>query len=262
MPPDISYLPVPIGSLTLDGPDATRFLDGQVTQKITPVPVGESTLAALVSPDGYIISPLRILHRAQDTWELACPTPLMQAVTERLTRFFIRIKATLVATREASLCPIDQASPTLNPLWPLSEELVATTDTPDETAFLLERLLRGASYLPQDGGPRLQVESVPTLTARAVSYNKGCYTGQELVARTHSRGARPPISLVPLTTGDTSLPDQSVIDSKGESAGEITSFATFDHTTYAIAQIKRRFVEGADLYTSTGSPLLPRKPPT
>jgi len=255
-------LAVPIGSLTLSGPDATRFLEGQVTQRIASVPVGEATLGAVMFPEGHLLSPLRLVHTEDETWELMCPTPLMQTVAERLNRFFIRVKASLEATAQASLCAIEANHPTLEPLWPLNEQLSPTKDVADVDSFLRERLLRGSSYLPQDGAPRLQVESVPTLSDRAVSYTKGCYTGQELVARTHSRGAKPPLTLIALEGEATDLADQDILSGTGEVAGVITSSLVVAGRLYAIAQTKRRFVEEPTYSTASGSPLTHRAIPS
>jgi folate-binding protein YgfZ len=76
------------------------------------------------------------------------------------------------------------------------------------------------------------------LVDRTVSFEKGCYTGQELVARVHHRGAEPVRSLVRVNgTGDQEILVADEVTVSGELVGTITS-SVGSHPT-ALGYVKR-----------------------
>ena len=126
---------------------------------------------------------------------------LGERVEARLRKFLLRTKATI--TREAGA-------------------------TDDDAARIAEG---------RPGAPEFDERSVPAETGwadRAVSFTKGCYTGQELVARMDSRVAEPPRRLVRITaTGDVAPGAAIAVD--GVEVGHVTSAAG----TVALGYVKR-----------------------
>ena len=106
------------------------------------------------------------------------------------------------------------------------------------------RIRAGWPVMGAEIGPRtIPAELGPSLISKSVSFTKGCYTGQELVARIDSRGGNVPrpLRLIEIAGADDLGPGTAVtVD--GETVGEITS-AAFDPVagvTVALGPVHRR----------------------
>ncbi len=122
-----------------------------------------------------------------------------------------------------------------------------------QSAFEAFRVEVGMSRFGQDFGP----ENLPQETGieEAISYSKGCYLGQEVVARLHYRGqvSRQLRRLELSTSQVPSLPSELSLE--GRSAGRLTSAAALPEgeTAFGIGLIQRRaFEPGTELELSTG----------
>jgi folate-binding protein YgfZ len=117
-------------------------------------------------------------------------------------------------------------------------------------------------------GRELTPDTIPAeagqwLIDASVSFTKGCYTGQELVARIDSRGGRVPKPVrVVVVEGAASVGDEVIVD--GAVVGHLTSaIASADGTgTLALAPIARSVEPpaGAEVGGSTAQVLTPPLP--
>ena len=162
--------------IEIRGEDWREWLQGQVTndlRKLTP----ESPLKVCVcKPTGQIVS----FGEIQDTGEAArffLPTPTVEVVLQRLEQMVILedCEGELLSTR---------VSWTSNGFALASEE--AEISEPAWRLFSLERKMPNWLYDIQS--KTLPPELGPAIDERFVSYDKGCYTGQEVLQRIHSRG--------------------------------------------------------------------------
>lgn len=185
------------------GDDAVKFLDGQLSQNVVAIDVGTSAWSFVLQPQGKVVALVRVTvvsatHIVLDM-EAGCGVGLV----ERLNRFRLRVKADLT-TREVAAASVrgpgtaDMARPgglvadALWPAWPGWDQLdsadlppTATRCSPD--AWEVARIRCG---LPRNGLD-LDEKTIPAesgLVPLAASMTKGCYVGQELVARIDSRG--------------------------------------------------------------------------
>jgi hypothetical protein len=215
------------------GPDALAYSDSQGTQDLSGLAVGDRAATFVLDPKGEIVA-AALLRRTEDeliTFEV--PVGVGAQLCARLERFAIRSKVHFDG-------PV-----------PLG---------PDDVAALDSELARIRAGLP---GPAelargLVVHGVAEeLRDRSVSFTKGCYPGQELVARMQARGATPPYVLCRLELADPAR----VGDAAGDPAreGRLTSIAADpDGDSYlALAVVHRRdAAEGTiEVRTSTGTQL-------
>jgi folate-binding protein YgfZ len=171
----------------VDGPGAATYLQGQLSQDVDTVIDGWSFL---LEPTGHIVALLRVTRVGDDAFTLEADAGLGERVEARLRKFLLRTKATI------SLEP----------------------GTTDDAA----RIRDG-----RPGAPEFDERAVPAETgwvSQAVSFTKGCYTGQELVARMDSRVAEPPRRLVRLSA-DAELTAGTPIEVDGAAVGSVTSAA-------------------------------------
>src|SRR6186713_3506695 len=98
---DLSLPPAALGVLAFRGPDAARFLQGQVSADVEKLAVGASTLAGLHNPQGRVIALLAISRSASDELFAILPVELTAAVALRLRKYVLRSKLQIVEVGDA-----------------------------------------------------------------------------------------------------------------------------------------------------------------
>ncbi len=190
-------------SIVVRGVDAFSFLQGQLSNDLGRLDQEAQLLAAWCNPQGRVICLPRV-GRDRDGYRLALPAELADRVTERLLRFRFRAKVTF---------EIDAA-----PHWLLSTDAGTAFDLDDWQRMNLER------GIPEIGTAQSEKFTPHMLNLDrldALSLDKGCYTGQEVVARTHYRGATKRrmlrfVSEVEVASGDE-------LTAGGRKAGEVVN---------------------------------------
>ena len=146
------------------GPDAVSFVQGQVSQDVTGLAIGASAWSFILEPTGKVCALFLVTRSATDALTCDIDPGFADALVARINRFKIRIKA-------------DVSIETIGQKW--SSEAEA------------DRIARGWPAM----GVELNGTVIPGETGlidTTVSFTKGCYTGQELVARVDSRGGNVP----------------------------------------------------------------------
>lgn len=183
------------------GPDAATYLQGQLSQDIEAIAVGAEAWSFVLEPNGHVAALVNVARSADDEFVLTTDSGLGERLEARLRKFLLRTAATITLDRG---------------------------DSDDEVA----RIESG-----RPGAPEFDDRAVPAETGwvgRAVSFTKGCYTGQELVARMDSRVAQPPRRLVHLRAESPVAPG-APIEFDGEEVGAVTSAAGY----VALGYVKR-----------------------
>jgi len=187
----------------VEGPDAATFLHGLVTCNVTALAVGHGCLALLLDAKGHIITQLQIVRDDADAFTLIAEPAAARRLAEDLNRFHFSEDLEILGPEAATLVTLsDDIDPsTLGiaaPGW-IPGTCVVVVDDPAaaialcggiaSTAEALEvlRITAGVARVGVDTGPKTLVQEV-LLGDRAVDFSKGCYLGQETVARTQHRG--------------------------------------------------------------------------
>jgi folate-binding protein YgfZ len=199
-----------LGVIRIDGPDAASFLQAQVTADLRGLAPGTSTLAAWCSPQGRVIALLRIGPFAEG-YLAVLPRELCGSVHERLRRFVLRSRVALTdVSADLAVVGISGREPgALDALPPRGElavlRLPASRELLIGTAEPLSAATAGLDPAGDDAWEaRCIAEGEPEVYAStseswvpqmlnldllgAVSFRKGCYPGQEIVARTQNLG--------------------------------------------------------------------------
>ena len=147
-----------ISTLKVTGQDAAEFLQGQLTNDIRRLEKEPEMLAAWCNPKGRVIW-FGTVWPIESGFGLSVPSDTVDDIVRRLTLFRFRSKVEFEVVDEGQ---------TVDP------------------AFLVER---GYPFI----GPAQSEQFTPHMLnldeLGAISLDKGCYTGQEIVARTHYKGA-------------------------------------------------------------------------
>jgi folate-binding protein YgfZ len=188
------------------GPDAVDFLQGQLTCDVARLPLGVTQLAACATPQGRVIAILRLVRHG-DAIDALLPAELAPALITRLRKFVLRAKVEIerlegwsvaLLTPDRARSPTSTASTHAEPAslafqHPDGRLVVArpASSIADPTAENRWQAADIAAGLPQILAATTE-HFVPQMLnldlLDAISFTKGCYTGQEIVARTQNLG--------------------------------------------------------------------------
>ncbi len=210
------------GKLALTGSDAKEFLTGQVTNDIVGLEPGTGCYAALLTAKGKMRGDLRVLDLG-DELHLDCERVALQALFDQLRTTLIGRDVqlhkrtlqfglfSLIGPRAAEVAGIESGAPE-HTCRRDGSLVLAVTDAgvdvfaPAEEAEDVRARLLAAGATPagedvaevlrvETGRPRYGIDLDETvipqeaaLNDRAVSFTKGCYVGQETVARLFYKG--------------------------------------------------------------------------
>jgi folate-binding protein YgfZ len=188
-------------TLRFRGADAGKFLQGQLSNDLGKLQRGALLRAGLHNPQGRTLALLWLAARADDDILALLPRELADGVTTQLRRYLLRAKLTITdESAQQHVLGLWQrgAIAAAEGLWRLDAEravsLLAGGDAvPPGVPMTREqwRALDIAAGLPQVYGAT-SAEFVAQMLnldcIEAVSFSKGCYTGQEVIARAHYRG--------------------------------------------------------------------------
>jgi tRNA-modifying protein YgfZ len=167
------------------GPDAEDLLQRFLSNDVTG---GEVVAALLLTPKGRLIAPVRVWRRGPDDFLLLTEPELGEEVRTTLLRGRFAAKCEIEAEEHTSMLVFGDAEGLASEL-PGAVEVLDAGVEPTIGAVELERL-RIEAGIPA-WGKELDDTILPAeagLDETHISFTKGCYPGQEPVARLHHRG--------------------------------------------------------------------------
>lgn len=187
----------------LSGPDRVRYLNGQITQDVVSLPMGQCLHAAVCTAKGRMEGELMVAAAPDALW-IDAPGALRESLGRRLEKYLIADDAELADVAgdwgiihilgsvppPASQPAMDFASRRFG--WPGTDRWVlrSALPRPDLGAEAVAETLRLEHGLAV-WGRELDEKTLPPeagLDRYAISYTKGCYVGQETIARIKSIG--------------------------------------------------------------------------
>jgi folate-binding protein YgfZ len=251
MTPSPFWVETPRDAVRVAGPDALDYLQGQVSQDLRPLAVGESRWTFLLQPNGRVDVLARAWRTDDDVFVFDTDAGFGDELAARISRFKIRVKVDIeplewrcVAVRGADG---DRPGGAVGAWWGRDFDLLGSDPQPPAgvaagSADDLEaaRIEAGWPAMGAEIVPGQQIPGETGVVPVAVDFKKGCYPGQELVERMDSRGAEAPRRLRVLTVAEGSKPGDPVLDGDQE-VGVLTSVAG----TRALGYVKRGVELGA-----------------
>ena len=239
---DVGLVDLPRDFVRVAGPDALTFLQGQLSQDVALAP-GRSAWALLLQPQGKMVALLRFTRTGEDEFVLDTDAGWGPSVAERLNRFKLRVKADLeplpwrcLALRgpRAHEAAAGAAGLAVVADWPGLPGVDLIGEAPEPPAGARPcsldayQAVRVEAGVPEMGR-ELDERTIPAeagVVDRSVSFTKGCYTGQELVARIDSRGGNVPRRLRGLVVATNVIPPPGAsVTVDGKDVGQVTSVA-------------------------------------
>jgi tRNA-modifying protein YgfZ len=251
------------------GPDAEDYLQRMLSNDVAALEPGESCEALLLTPKSRVIAPMVVLRRGAEDFVLLTEPELGETLRAELARLRFAAKAEIEAEEHRSYLllgaeawPPDGALATTNAdygvrAWevldvPLSSE--ARRLSADELERL--RIRAGTPRFGREIDERV-LPAEAGLVERAVSLTKGCFPGQEPIARLHYRG-HPNRGLRALRLDGGDIPRYDAELRLGDKVvGRVTSAARDDGGVVALAYVRVEVPPDAELAVgrSTARPL-------
>ncbi len=198
--------------LDVSGADAVEYLQGQLSQDVVALGVGESADSLILTPQGKLDALVRVTRTGDDAFVLDVDGGFGEVVAARLARFKLRVKVVIeplawrcVALRGprtagGDIAGGDTAGASLTAAFSWNgvsgvDLLGEAPHVPDGVrvcslgAWESVRVEAGIPVMGAELDERT-IAAEADLLERCVSFTKGCYTGQELVARLDARGNR------------------------------------------------------------------------
>ena len=250
--------------IEVSGEDATQFLQGQLTNDITQVTLNQFQLNAFCNIKGRVVAIIDVMLTPHGYWLKTC-AELTEPLVKRLNQFILRAKVRLEilnlshaqcilsSHQRAYTCEqLPQNTIAISQPWsgiellghPMeidywlekNQALQANTDW--QHARLIEgypdiNLSTKAQFLPQE---------LNLINHEAISFKKGCFVGQEVIARLHYLGKiKKSLQLLQSTTSLEYLND--VTNPNGDKVGSIVDFSIADGHYLALALIQNKALD-------------------
>lgn len=279
------------GLIQASGDDARSFLHGQLTQDIQGLRPGLATLAGYCSAKGRLLATFVCWTPGEGQVMLACSRDLLPTVLKRLSMFVLRAKCRLADVSDQwALEGLagDVGLPALRP-WQVhaapSGMVLALPPAAGVDGRPVPRALHVHSVgAPAWSGPVLALAAWQSLEARSgvprvvaatseqfvpqmvnlelvggVNFQKGCYPGQEVVARSQYRGTLKRRGYL-VQAHVAMAPGQEIVHSADpdQPAGQVVLAGTLDGNRYdALVELKIAATEGGSLHLgSAAGPVL------
>ncbi len=214
--------------LELNGPDGAKFLQGQVTCDMKQLSAQQSLQGANCTPKGMMISFFRLLSAADESILIRLALSNAEATRANLAKYIVFSKAQIniseqylglgiqgddapaqlaqlwgdVPAEPGQQCRLEKAvlvrvpgSPPRFELWVHIDaaaqywaQLLACSQLTEPAAWLQAEIKAGIPQFSDASLDNLIPQMLNLQAIEAISFNKGCYTGQEVVARLQYRG--------------------------------------------------------------------------
>jgi folate-binding protein YgfZ len=248
-------------AIVLEGADVEPFLQGQLSQDVRDLQVDQMAWSFALEPEGKLGFLLGVMRRSPTEFRLLAGQGDVEAVKQRLLRFKLRVDVTLSDAQmwhcsfpsgtpvPQEACVISKVSGQNGFIDIVTDELPASTEIviSNDPAQLNDRWLWNYNVSWDDVEVNLAPSELSDVVAnRCVSFTKGCYTGQELVARMDARAATPPSILMgfkcgfPIQQGALAVTDGDVAGIVGRSY-----FNDSLEESHGFVSVKRKYLAQA-----------------
>lgn len=231
--------------LTVSGQDAAQFLQGQITCNVNDVTATHSSLGAMCNPKGRAITTF-LLAKSGDDFLLILPAELLEIVKKRLSMYVLRAKVTLTDC-SGSLCLLGFTAQSTDAFLASYQQdgavrinvgnrdlviadehnasvmLAQGVETIDSMHWQTLDILGGIPWLTTATSEQFIPQMLNLDKLGGISLTKGCYTGQEIVARTHYLGKAKRALFVAECETATPEANASIIDTNGQIVGNVLS---------------------------------------
>ncbi len=213
-------------ALKVAGADAATFLHGQFTTDVTGLADGQAGLSAWCDPKGRALFTF-ILARRDEAFLLLLPADMRETFSKRLSMYRLRADVAIADADAQAIPPTPYLSAT------------------DATSLIRQ----GIPLLHPPTSGRFLPQELNLDDLHALSFSKGCYPGQEIIARLRYRGAVKRRLCRAGTDNNTLLQPGAALLSSGEDkqVGAVINSAITDQGQELLIVLERPYIEAGQI---------------
>ncbi len=251
--------PRPRSYVAVRGPDAASYLERMLSNEVEALPVGEACQALLLTAKARLVALTTVWRRGADDFLLLTDPATGEALRTALTRTRFAARCEITAEEHVSTLVlgldtggIPNRDYGIAAVELLDAEPPAAAEPIDADGLERLRILARTPAVGRELDERV-MPAEAGLDERAISFTKGCYPGQEPVARLHYRG-HPNRTLRVLELEGDELPEYDAeLSLDGKVVGRVTSTAPDpEHGIVALAYVRREITPDAVLALADG----------
>lgn len=247
-----------LAALDVKGADAEKFLQGQTSAQVSLADGRFAPLTCFCTPKGRMLTNAQLLRLGDEHFRLLLSATLLDSLASHLKKFAAFYRAELIALPELSFIGASEEAQALADAFELAlPKQVGTHTSADQTCVLrcpgetprwllcfdrasqnaltsvkddeagrnawqLADIRSGLAWLTDAQQDHFLPQMLNWEALGGISFKKGCYTGQEVVARAHFRG-QVKKRLMRASVETTALPEvgASLVNSDDKSVGEV-----------------------------------------
>lgn len=176
--------------IRVDGPDAHTFLHSQLANDIRAIEPLHWRFGSYCVADGRVQALMMVACETRDLWRLLLPADLATAVAQRLQRYRLRARCAIDAV-EVGIAGDDGGAATPAAHYRCGQfcwQVSAGPGGPLDASLAAQQVRLGIPWLVAATSERFLPQMLALERLQAYSLRKGCFPGQEIVARTHYLG--------------------------------------------------------------------------
>ncbi|QNI02982.1 folate-binding protein YgfZ [Halomonas sp. SH5A2] len=244
-----------LAALDIQGPDAEKFLQGQTSAQVSLADGRFAPLTCFCTPKGRMLANAQLMKVGDAHYRLLLSASLLETLTGHLKKFAAFYKAELTPLPELSLVGVGENArsiaeklelplpnaPGTQSANPRASVLCYPGDTPrwlfcleddslvealdDESgraAWQLADIRSGLAWLTEAQQDHFLPQMLNWEALGGISFKKGCYTGQEVVARAHFRGqVKKRLVRAELSNADAPTTGDTIVNEANKAVGEV-----------------------------------------
>jgi len=202
------------------GADAGSFLQTQLSADIDALDDGQSTFAAYCSPQGKVFG-LLLVGRERDSYLVIASAQLLPSIIQRLGIYVFRAKVEIELLEGKQICGVssshidDFSGSVLAPehialRYAIVSPVIESDD--ESEPWRHKELSLGVAWLDANTTEKHIPQMLAYDELDALSFSKGCYPGQEIIARTHYLGKVKRKPLIITVCGQASIESGSRVE--------------------------------------------------
>jgi folate-binding protein YgfZ len=219
--------------IEFSGPDTGQFLHNQLSADIQGISEGEATFACCCNPAGRVIS-LMLVTRQEDLILVVCSAELADPLVTWLSRYIIRAEVKICRRDEllvmAATDDVSEGTQIMVPtITGLNYCLLKKGETnpglspESEHQWKQEEFAKGIVWLGNETSAKFLPQMLGFEKIQALSFKKGCFPGQEIIARTRYLGKlkRRPLLIPTKATPETTIGEKLSLINQGDSSSAV-----------------------------------------
>ncbi|MCX4190039.1 YgfZ/GcvT domain-containing protein [Methylophaga sp. OBS3] len=230
-------------AVEVNGEDAETFLQSLLTNDVKASVSGQAQLNGFCQAKGRLLAIFWLIRREQG-FILMLPVDQAAFLAQRLSMFKLRSKVNITPMTDAAIVAFNQADmpssasidTNLTVVLVTEETVTQLTETgltqQPSHAWQQQLLRAGYPMIFASSREKFTAQQVNLDIARGVSFRKGCYPGQEVVARLHYLGeAKRRLFIGEVTSHDLPEAGADILTKDGEVAGQLVQSCSISDTT-------------------------------